>query len=78
MVAYLRPRHASLPFQVLRFKSDARKGKNLIALAQHRMPVNHHMRMQPAIPPQRHILPNDTKRPNDAALANLRLGMNDG
>jgi hypothetical protein len=68
----------ALPFQVLRFESNAREGKNFILPAQSGMALNDHMGMKPAGCSEHDVLADHTIGPNMAVLAELRLGMNYG
>jgi hypothetical protein len=51
VVAYLRPRQAALPFQILRPEPDAGEGKDFIPLPQPGVTIDYHMGMQPATRP---------------------------
>lgn len=78
VVANLRVSRAAFPFQVLRFQANAREGKNLIAAAECRVAVDHHVRMQLAVVAEFHVLADDAIRPNMARRRDLRLRMNNG
>jgi hypothetical protein len=58
------------------FRPMLAKGKNFVALAQRGVAVNDHVGMQPAMIAQRHVFADHAIRPDDAARANARLGMN--
>ena len=75
VIAYLRPRQATLPFQVLGLESDAGERKDVIAFPQPRVAINHHVRVKAAGRPQLHVLSDDAIRPYLAAGANLRVRM---
>src|SRR5689334_1804248 len=71
------PRHAALPLQILRLQPDARERINLVLLAQRRVPVNDHVRMQPAAFSQSDVFPDDAERTNLAIRPDFCLGMYD-
>src|SRR6266576_1651048 len=77
-VADFRARQAALPFQVLGFQSNAGERKNLVLIAQARVSVNDHVRMQPATRAQLDVLADDTIRTNLAIRTDAGLGMDDG
>ncbi len=77
-VADFRARHAAFPFQILRLQADAGERENFILLAQLRVAVNDHVRMQFAFVAQRDVFADDAIRPDLAARADFRLRMNDG
>ena len=69
---------AAFPLQVLRLQPDAGERENLILAAQHRMPIDDHVRVQATTRPEHDLRANDAVRANHAACANLCLGMNHG
>ncbi len=75
VVADLGPGHPALPFQVLGSEPDARKGVDLIPLAQPRVAVNHHVRKQPAARTDFYVLPDNAVRSDFTVIANARLRM---
>ena len=78
MVADFGAGDAALPFQILRLQSDAGERKNFISFPQPGVPVNDHVRMQPAIVAERDVLADDAIRPDFTTGTDLRLGVNDG
>jgi hypothetical protein len=78
VVPDFRARHSAFPLQVLRLQPEAREWKNFVSLPQLGVPVNDHVRMQPAPRAQYDVFANDAIRPDFAIRSDLRLGMDNG
>jgi len=78
VVADLRERSATPPFQVLCLQSDGGERKEFVVAPQPRVAVNNHVRMQSAARAQHDVLANDAERPDLTACANLRFRMDHG
>lgn len=76
-VANLGSGQAALPFQVLGFEPNAGEGKQLIALPQTGMTIDHNVGMQPTTSAEHHMLANHTIGTDFAVRSNFRARMND-
>ena len=76
-VADFRARDAAFPFQILRLQSNARERKNFISFSQLRVAINNDMRMKFTLLAQRDVFADHAVRPDLAAGAEFRLGMDD-